>query len=131
MSQDVIKRFRIFAVVLSLGVTILSAAAGFLLAQRVIALGLLYGGLSGTVTFWILALRVQKFAEQDPHTIQSEVYKWTFVRLAIYGIALYRAYILDTITFHGLFAALAGLFIIRLALIVLAVTGWDKKKGDS
>lgn len=129
--SGVIKRFRYFAVGLSLGATVVSVSVSFLLGLRIIGMGLLYGGLAGTVTFWILAYRVQKFAEQDPHAIQSEVYRWTFVRLVIYGVALYRAYTLDTITYHGLFAALAGLFIIRLVLTVLAVTGWDKKRGDS
>ncbi len=92
-------------------------------------MGFAFGGVGGTLAFWILAVRAEKLASLPPDKVQSWAFQWTFVRLLIYALVLYRAYRLDQESLYGLFAAVAGLFIIRIVMIFVALTGLDLEKS--
>ena len=93
-------------------------------------MGLLLGGLTATLAFWIMAMRVEKLASMPKGAVQFAAYRWTVMRLGLYGLALYKAYTLDPSTLHGLIAAVGGLMLLRAVLIVVAITGWDLKQHE-
>jgi len=99
--------------------------------DRIVAQGLLLGGLAGVVAFWIMALRVEKLAQQPANRVQSEIFKGMAIRMAIYALSLGRAYYLDTETMHGLLAAVLGLFVTHLVMIILGITGLDLRKNGN
>ena len=125
--MEALKRLRIYCVRLSILATIVLTVLVWALWGRTIGLGLAMGGLGGTLAFWLLALRAEKLATLPPDKVQSWALQYTFFRLLIYALVLYRAYSLDPEFMHGLFAAAGGLFIVRLAIIFLAFTGLDLK----
>lgn len=93
-------------------------------------MGLIIGGLTATVAFWFMARGVEKLATMPKGAVQFAAYRWTFMRLGLYGLALYKAYTLDPVTFHGLIAAVGGLMLLRVVLIVVAATGLDLKQHE-
>lgn len=97
--------------------------------SRIVAQGLLLGGIAGVLAFWIQSLRVEKLARATPDKVEFAIVKWTFFRMFLYAVTLWRAYLLDRESMHGLLAAVAGLFFIQFALIFLAFTGLDLKLG--
>jgi len=127
-----VRRLRILAVQLSLGTLAVCAILAYAMFGQVVAQGLLLGGLSGTLAFWLLARNLEKVATQGVQNLPLQAARWTVVRMVIYGLALGRAYFLDRETYHGLIAAVVGLFVIRGVMIFLAFTGWDleKQRGD-
>ena len=122
--MDPLKRFRLLAVRSALAVTLGVGAVAFAF-DSVVAKSLLAGGLAGALAFWIIALRTAKVAILSPRKVQSFAYRWTLVRLGLYGGALLWSYNLDRKSLRGVVAACIGLFIIRIVIIVLGFTGWD------
>lgn len=96
--------------------------------NAIVAQGLLLGGLAGVVAFWIMALRVEKLAQQPANRVQSEIFKGMAIRMLIYALSLGRAYYLDTESMYGLLAAVLGLFVTHLVMIILGITGLDLRK---
>jgi len=125
-----LKHFRLLIVRLSIALTLATGAAAYFLISDAAGIGLLLGGLGATLAFWIMATRVEKLATIPKEKIQSSAFRWTFVRLLIYGLVLYRAYLLDSEHLHGLLAALGGLFLHRAVLIGVALTGADLRQED-
>jgi hypothetical protein len=128
--MNTLKRFRLMAVRLSLALSVVAAGITFFVADRVIAQGLLMGGLAGTLAFWLLSFRVEKLATAPPGQLKLISLRWSAFRYAIYGVALYRAYVLDTETYHAFIAAAVGLLIIHVVLVFLALTGMDMQGED-
>jgi hypothetical protein len=128
--MNTLKRFRLMAVRLSLALSIFLAAITYFLADRIIAQGLLIGGIAGTLAFWLLSLRVEKLATAPPGEIKLTALRWSALRYLIYGVALYRAHALDSETYHAFIAAAAGLLIIHVVLVFLALTGIDMQGED-
>jgi hypothetical protein len=122
--------FRMFAVRISLALTIIAAIVAHPVFGRPASVGLLMGGLAGAVVFWVTARQVEKLAIQFGNAVYSIPMKWRVVGLAIYAAVLIRGYTLDKEGFVGLFAVGAGLLIIRLALIILGITGLDLPKEE-
>ncbi len=120
-------RMRLIAVRVSLALTMIAAAIGYAF-EREIALGILMGGFAGVIAFWALAVHMEKLATASRDRVYWVAFKWSFMRLALYGIALWRAYELDRESLHGLLAAVAGLFVIRLVVVFLGLTGLDLDK---
>lgn len=118
-------KFRLFAVRIALGITLLAAVLCYPLFGRAASIGLLLGGLAGVLVFWVTARRVEKVAQQGTDMISSVPLTWRFAGLLVYAIVLARAYTLDREGLSGLIAAAVGLFMIRIAAIVLGVTGLD------
>jgi len=85
--------------------------------------GVLLGGIAGTLGFWIMARRLEKFATVRPEKVQSAALTGTFLRLLLYGIVLYRAYTLDPETMRGLIGAVAGILVIRFVAVFMGVFG--------
>ncbi|MCK5860885.1 MAG: hypothetical protein KAH38_00270 [Candidatus Hydrogenedentes bacterium] len=122
--------FRVFAVRISLMLTMVAALVMYPLLGRVASVGLLMGGIAGSVVFWITARQLEKLAIQFTNTVYFVPVKWRIVGLAIYAAVLIRGYTLDKEHFIGLFAVAAGLFMIRLAVVILGVTGLDLPKEE-
>ncbi len=125
-----LRHFRLLIVRLSLIATGLIALGLYLWVDTPAALGMLLGGIGATLAFWLMARQVEKLASIPQDKIQLATYRWTFIRLFIYGLVLYRAYTLDEETYHGLMAALGGLLLHRAILIFVAATGLDLKQED-
>lgn len=127
--MEPLRRLRLMAVQLALTLTVAVGGVAFLF-DKTVALGLLMGGVAGVVAFWIVAVRVERLAARPKRGVYSRTVRWSLIRLAIYAVTLWRAYLLDSETMRGLFAAVAGLFIIRLVVAFLGLTGLDLKQGE-
>ncbi len=128
--MEILIRFRLMTVRISL--VILGILAAIAAAwDRDIALGLGMGGLAGVIAFWILARRVEKFADMSAAQIQSAAIKGMLLRMVVYGLALWRAYTIDPQSNLPLFAAVGGLLIPRVVMYFLAFTSLDLRQKQS
>lgn len=123
-----VKRFRLITVQATLAVTAVAAVIGYLIADRVLAEGLVMGGLVAVIAFWIMARHLEKFAAMTPNAITLSTYRWTGIRLVLYAIVLYRAYTLDTDRYYGLLGAVIGIFLHKAVIIFVGATGLDLKR---
>ncbi|MFP4173112.1 MAG: ATP synthase subunit I [Candidatus Hydrogenedentota bacterium] len=121
------KQFRLLTVQLTTLATVVCAALA-LVFDRALAHGVLLGGIAGALSFWLMARRIGKVASEAPSKLQSTAFRWTLVRIALYGVVLYRAYTLDVDTGYGLIGAAGGLFLVKLAMILLGAAGLDLTK---
>jgi hypothetical protein len=124
-----LRRMRLMAVQLALTLSVAAGGVAFLF-DKTVALGLLMGGVAGVVAFWIVAVRLERPATGPKRGVYSPAVRWSLIRLVIYAVTLWRAYLLDRETMRGLFAAAAGLFIIRLVVVFLGLTGLDLEQGE-
>jgi hypothetical protein len=85
-----------------------------------LALGLGIGGAAGVAAFWMLSRRVEEFLGMDATEIQVAAMRGMFVRMAVYGLSLGAAYMLDPVTRRPLFAAILGLLIPRVVMYLYA-----------
>ncbi len=125
--MDVLHRFRVMTVQLSHVLTAGAAAAAYGLGGRDAAFGLLMMALAGIITFWMKSRRFERVAQRSNNALRSASYTWTAIQMVIFTIIGVRAYYLDPQTLHGLYGAIAGLFIINGAVAFLGMTGLDLK----
>jgi len=52
------------------------------------------------------------------------------VRVVLYACVLFKAYGLDTVHLRGLIGAVVGLLLIRVAVSLVGITGWDLEKTE-
>lgn len=128
--MEAIKRTRLMAVRISLALTGIGALLLYPFGMVVVQ-GFLLGGLAGTLGFWLLARKVEQFAEMGAHQVQAQAMKWMMVRMVIYGAVLYRAFTLDQENYYGLLAATGGILVMRLVMLFLAFTGLDLKRNEN
>ena len=137
--METVRRFRFYVIRLSAALTIVLALVASLF-DFTIAEGLAIGGLAGSIGF-LLMTRSFEVANVSEDGVKSDTRKWrdaprrrqgasVAARLILYAIALYFAYNLDTVHVRGFLAAAAGLFIVRLAVMVVGVAGWDLKEPE-
>ena len=137
--METVRRFRFYVIRLSAALTIVLALVASLF-DFTIAEGLVIGGLAGSIGF-LLMTRSFEVANASEDGVKSRTRKWRdaprrrqgasmAARLILYAIALYGAYNLDTVHVRGFLAAGAGLFIVRLAVMVVGVAGWDLKEPE-
>lgn len=110
---------------LTIGVTLVltTAVAGFLaLYDAAAAKGFLLGGLAGAAGFWLMANRARTMGSIAPEELPYRIYRWAFVRIALYAGFLALAYRVDGREYHGLIAAVFGLLMIRVVLTGLGLT---------
>lgn len=110
---------------LTVGVTLALAAAGAALTwvyDPAAAKGLFAGGAAGAGGFWFTANRAAKLASIPPDQLTYRVYRWTFMRMGLYGLVLAWAYTVDREGRHALVAAVFGLLIVRVAMVILGLT---------
>lgn len=124
------RRFRFTAVRFAVLVTVVGAAIASIFSS-IAAQGVLLGGLSGVLGFWIMASQMEKFALLGKSQVQFAVLRWSVFRMALYGAALYKSFALDRESFQGLIGAVAGILVIRYVLMFLGLTGWDLGRGNS
>lgn len=120
---------------LTIGVTLVftTAIAGILAIYDVAAAkGFLLGGLAGTAGFWLMANRARTIGSIAPEELPYRIYRWTFVRIALYGGFLALAYTVDGREYHGLIAAVFGLLMVRIVLTGLSLTKvWAKTENKA
>lgn len=115
---------------ISMALTLLAAAIAYPVLGRTVSIGLLLGGLAGTLVFWVTARRLEKLANKSSIGLYSLPLGWRMAGFGVYIAVLLRGYTLDKEGFSGLIAVVAGLFIIRFAAILLGLTGLDLPKEE-
>lgn len=128
--METLRRFRLWAVRLSLFVTVVSGGVAFVFSPP-LAKGIFLGGATGTLAFWLTAFRLERLAITGQGRVKSFNYRWALIRLVMYVLALLKGYTLDREHYHGLIGAVAGLFIIRAVSGFLGATGVDLKKDEN
>jgi hypothetical protein len=101
--------------------------------QPTLAKGMLGGGIAGVLAFWAMAMRIDRFANAKGKKLHFRATAWTVAQMALYVCVLAWAYRLDRLHLTGVMGAAAGLFFIRIVVVILGLTGWDlkKDKGDA
>ncbi len=127
--MDTLKAFRLAVVRYTMTLSLVTCAATFYWSP-VVAKSVLMGGLAGALGFWITGRNVEKLATSDATQLQSSAVKWTFVRLFFYALAIYKAYTLDRELYHGLIAAVIGIFFVQIVMITLAFTRLGNTRRD-
>jgi len=110
---------------LTVGVTLaLAAMTAMCIAifDPAAAKGFALGGLAGAAGFWHMANRARRFATISPIELPYRIYRWTFMRMGLYGVALVLAYTVDRQEYHGLIAAVFGLLAVRVVMTILGLT---------
>lgn len=110
---------------LTIGVTLVltTAIAGILAVyDTAAAKGFLLGGLAGAAGFWLMANRARTMGSIAPEELPYRIYRWAFVRIALYAGFLALAYRVDGREYHGLIGAVFGLLIVRVVLTGLGLT---------
>jgi len=120
-------RFRLLVIRLTLLVTFLAASVAYPF-DPVAAKGVLAGGITGAVAFWLNVRNAEKLAFMPRAKVNSAVYRSTLIRMGLYALAFYWAFTLDRDNMHGLLGALAGMFVIQIVLIFLGLTGFDLRE---
>jgi hypothetical protein len=116
----------------------LMMAVGTLLAVGVItaglwrysppaAQGLLLGAAAGLVPFLILTWRVERVVARGEDRLHLEMARWAVIRLLLYVAVLIRSYFLDPTHQHGVLGAVAGIFLVKLVLAFITLSGLDQK----
>ena len=127
--MNTVKRFRLMAVRLALGLTTVVALVAYAFSAM-LAKGILLGGIAGVLVFWLQALNVEKLASAPKSKVRYRPYVSTFIGFAIYALALGRALTWDKEFFRSLYGAIAGLFSIKIVILFLGITGFDLKTED-
>lgn len=127
--MESLKEFRLAVVRYTIALALVTCAATFYWSP-VVSKGILMGGLAGALGFWITGRNVEKLATSDATQLQSAAIKWTFVRLFFYALAIYKAYTLDRELYHGLIAAVIGIFLVQIVMITLAFTKLGNTRRD-
>jgi hypothetical protein len=122
---ETLTQFRLNIVRYTLLLT-LACAAGSWPLNAVVAKGVLMGGIAGSAGFWINAYVIQKLASPNSDTLTYTAFKWTFVRLIFYALAIYKAYTLDREHYYGVIAAVVGIFLVQVVMITVAFTSLDQ-----
>jgi len=124
-----LKQFRLAVVRYTLLLSLVVAIATWFWSP-VIAKSVLMGGIAGTIGFWITGRNVEKLASPGATQLQSFAIKWTFVRLFLYALAIYKAETLDRDSHQGLVAAVVGIFFVQIVMITLAFTGLGSTRRE-
>ncbi len=106
-------------------VTIVMAAAAYLLVDGAAAQGVLLGGIAGVIGFRIIGVRLEKLANIAPGKIYFAALTWMSLRFLLYGAALVCAYMIDREELHGLLGAVAGILVIHFVMIFMGLTGME------
>lgn len=85
-----------------------------------LARGLGIGGAGGVAAFWMLSRRVAEFSGMNPAQIQVAAMRGMLLRMAVYGLSLGAAYMIDPVSRRPLFAAILGLLIPRVVMYFYA-----------
>ena len=113
-----------------MAITLVLAIAVYPLVGRPASIGLLLGGLAGTLVFWVTAQKMEKLATKNSNAVYSVPMTWRVAGMAVYALVLVRAYTLDREGLSGLIAAAVGLFLIRIAMVALGLTGLDLPREE-
>ena len=121
-----LKHFRLMSVRLTLLLTVIVGGITYQFNPAA-GQGVCLGGIGATVAFWMMAVRVEKLASISQDKLSYAIYRWTGMRMILYGAVLYKGYTLDPVSMHGLLGVAGGLMLLRVVLVFVAVTGIDLK----
>ena len=127
--MEPLRQYRLMTVRIALLLTLVGgvAAAAFSMTA---AKGILAGGITGILAFWITALRLEKLALNSGNKVTLIKVPGPLLSLGLYAITLVWAFSLDPDSLLGLLAAFGGLMIVRLVQAGLGLTGLDLKKAE-
>ena len=125
--MNVVRRFRLMTVRLTLLLTAIATGIAWVF-DGTVARGILAGGLTGAIGFWVNAQNVEKLATMSQKAVNLAVYRWTFFRMGLYALTFYWAFTLDRESMYGLLGCVGGFFIVQIVLVFLGFTGTDLNK---
>ncbi|MBI2422811.1 MAG: hypothetical protein HYV27_08270 [Candidatus Hydrogenedentes bacterium] len=128
--MDTLRKNRVLALRVSLLLIAIAAGVAFCWSA-LMAQGIVLGGLSGVAGFWLLAARVEKLTQGEAEALNAFSFKWTVVRMGLYGAGLGGAWLLDRETYVALLGAVAALIVSRMLMIFVAFAGIRSKKDPS
>jgi len=99
----------------------LTAAIAYALVDKIAAQGVLLGAISGIFGLRMMAASLRSAATLSPERMHRSMILGTYLRLPVYGLAIYLGYRMDPHALHGLFGALAGIMVVRYVPISHAI----------
>ncbi len=126
--MEVVRQFRFSVIAFALLILAILAVSAAVFDWN-LAKGVLLGGISGCVVFALWA----RFAEGVISGNRGSKYAmvlWSFVRLALYGLVLWKGYTYDPEHLRGFMGAVAGLSVLYVVVAIIGYTGWDLKRGS-
>ena len=118
--MDVFRRFRRLTIAGTLAVSMAIAGVTWVFSPLA-AWGVLGGGAAGAGGFWYMANRAATLATIPKDRVAFHVYRWTFLRMGFYAAVLAWAYSLDRKGCHALVAAVFGLLVVRVVMVVVGI----------
>jgi len=109
----------------TLGLTVVCAALAAIWDTQT-SKGIVIGGVAGAAGFWMMLVRTRTLHLIPKEEIPYRVYRWTFSRILLYGLALVVAYLVDPIGRHALLGAAGGLFIARAVMMATGIAAWRR-----
>lgn len=91
------------------------------------AKGIAVGGVAGAIGFWMMARSASALTAIPKDEIPYMIYRWTFVRVMFYAIALLFAYRIDPVGRNALLGAAGGLFIARVVMLATGAVAWRRR----
>ena len=108
--------------------TLILAGCAFLINGKM-AQGVLLGGFASTLGFWYTARSFETLDISVTTKVKYRIMLSALLRMAMYGLVLYKAYSLDTVHLLGFWGAAAGLFVIRFGVTIAGFTNWDQERA--
>ena len=127
--MEEVRRFRKWIVRVCIITTLFFAGCAFLINVNM-AQGVLLGGFASTLGFWYTARSFESLDITATTKVKYRIMLSALLRMAMYGIVLYKAYTLDAVHLFGFWGAVAGLFVIRFGITIAGFTNWDQERAD-
>jgi uncharacterized membrane protein len=126
--MEIVRRFRNCVLAVSSPLVIALSSVLLIYNWRVSA-SFLLGGVVGVIGF-IMMTRDFNLEMTVAHGVKSYIRRWLAIRLLLYAAVLCIGCELDEVHARGLFAAAAGLIVVRIIVTIVGVTGCDLKKPE-
>ncbi|GMV99735.1 MAG: hypothetical protein AMXMBFR84_08740 [Candidatus Hydrogenedentota bacterium] len=118
--MEAVSRFQIRALGLIVLATVGVAVAALTISPTA-AQGVVVGGLSGAIALWLMARQMTRFPTLPKEAIAAHVYRSSFIRILLYGLALMVSFFMDTQAMFGLLGAVVGILITHVVLVLFGL----------
>lgn len=126
--MEVVERFKTRVTLTSLALVGVGSVLGAFLIGLAFTKGLLGGGLAACALF-LVNVRISQRVVTGNGSFGLYVAFLPMLRLAVYALILWRAYLFDTRHWMGFTGAVIGLSVVYAVSAVVGYTGWDLRKN--